>query len=115
MEKGMAKRLIVGCGYLGQRVARLWAAFSDEVFAVTRSEERAAEFAASGWRPIVADVCDSSSLSNLPTVDSVLFAVGYGRSNAQSIHDVYVGGLKNVLDRVRLNSGARFVYISSTG
>jgi uncharacterized protein YbjT (DUF2867 family) len=41
----MAK-LILGCGYLGRRVARLWLAAGEEVYAVTRSAERAELLAA---------------------------------------------------------------------
>jgi len=43
----MAK-LIFGCGYLGLRVAQLWRAVGHAVFAVTRSNERAAKLAAAG-------------------------------------------------------------------
>src|SRR4051812_1668416 len=94
----MTTRLIFGCGYLGRRVAQRWATAGDEVVAVTRSERRAAEFAANGWRPIVADVTDPASLQNLPVADSILFAVGFDRGGNQSIHQVYVDGLANVLN-----------------
>lgn len=35
------KALVVGCGYLGERVAELWQAAGTEVHVVTRSAERA--------------------------------------------------------------------------
>jgi saccharopine dehydrogenase-like NADP-dependent oxidoreductase len=40
-------RLIVGCGYVGLRVASLWLAAGDRVLAVTRTAQKAAEFFAS--------------------------------------------------------------------
>ena len=36
------RKLIFGCGYLGQRVARLWQAAGDEVWVVTRRPDAAA-------------------------------------------------------------------------
>jgi predicted dinucleotide-binding enzyme len=41
----MGKKLIIGCGYLGQRIATLWLAQKHRVFATTRSQTRAIELA----------------------------------------------------------------------
>ena len=107
-------KLIIGCGYLGTRVAERWLAAGHEVWAMTRSEPRAAEFAHQGLRPIVADVLVPESLSRLPAVQSVLYAVGYDRTAGRSIEQVYVNGLRHVLEA--LPGGVeRFIYISSTG
>ena len=119
----MAK-LIFGCGYLGLRVARLWRAAGEAVYAVTRSADRAEELAAEGLKPIVADVTGASPVAAPQGIETVLWAVGYskaptggwddgargqrsevrGRSLSQTpdfrpstIHDVYVGGLGNIL------------------
>jgi nucleoside-diphosphate-sugar epimerase len=107
-------KLIFGCGYLGARVARLWQAAGDEVFVVTRSTDRARQFVAEGFRPIVADVLRPDSLAKLPRAETVLFAVGFDRASGASIFDVYVAGLRDVL--ASLPDGTqRFIYISSTG
>src|SRR5579863_1065761 len=45
-------RLVVGCGYLGSRVARRWYEAKDEVFVVTRAAERSAALAAEGYQPL---------------------------------------------------------------
>ena len=37
-------RLVLGCGYLGLRVARLWKSKGDDVYAVTRSKINAEKF-----------------------------------------------------------------------
>lgn len=84
------------------------------VHAVTRSSARAEEFAAAGILPIVADVTDPATLTNLPAVDTVLFAVGYDRTSEPSIDEVYTGGVKNVLAALPTSIG-RFIYISTTG
>lgn len=92
------------------------------MLAVTRRAERAAELAAEGLRPLVVDItANPAALAKflhqqqaLGEVDTVLFAVGYDRHSGQSIEQVYVEGLRNVLAALPA-SVARFLYISSTG
>ena len=132
----MAK-LIFGCGYLGLRVARLWRAAGDQVFAVTRSVERAQQLAAEGLVPLVADVTAEAQIQVPQEVRTILWAVGFSKAPTsgrgewpfslpvpntlttgqgfagRTIHDVYVGGLATVL-RGLPKSLDRFLYISST-
>ncbi len=49
----MASRLIVGCGYVGMRVASKWLKQGDSVFAFTRSNARANELSQYGIKPLV--------------------------------------------------------------
>lgn len=108
------KTLVVGCGYLGVRVARLWQAAGAEVHVLTRSDERARGFAASGYLPLVTDILTQDSLNNLPLVDTLLFAVGYDRNSSVPIYEVYASGLANVLAALPADTG-RVIYISTTG
>ena len=108
------KKLILGCGYLGHRVAQAWLAGGHEVFVLTRSAARAVELEASGIRPIVGDVTSSLDLSDCDDIDTVLFAVGFDRAAGKAIRDVYVEGLRRTLDRLP-TPPRRFIYISSTG
>jgi nucleoside-diphosphate-sugar epimerase len=107
------RRLIVGCGYLGRRVAALWHAAGDEVFALTRSEQNAAVLRKQGLTPILGDVTDASTLLAFPECDTVLHAVGFDRSATASKREVYVDGLASVLDRMASRCD-RFIHISST-
>jgi nucleoside-diphosphate-sugar epimerase len=107
-------KLIFGCGYLGDRVARHWRSEGDEVTIVKRSGKRAATFKQSGYRAIVADVTEPATHVGLPAADTVLFAVGFDRSAGSPIEDVYAGGIKNVLAALRSDVG-RFIYVSTTG
>lgn len=107
------RRLIVGCGYLGQRVAARWLAVGDTVFALTRSPENATKLTASGIAPQMGDVLAPDTLSQLPAVDTVLWAVGWDRSSGKSQHDVYVTGLQNTLRQLAGRCG-QLIYISST-
>jgi nucleoside-diphosphate-sugar epimerase len=110
-------KLIFGCGYLGERVAKRWRAAGHDVVVVTRNPEKARRFENDGYGAIVADVTRAESLNNLPLAETVLFAVGYDRSaggDGLPIQDVYAGGVKNVLAALRNDTG-RFIYISTTG
>ena len=111
-------KLIVGCGYLGMRVARRWLAVEEPVAAVTRHAARAEEFRATGILPIIAEVTEPASLEPLRKLlgpgDTLLYAVGYDRRAGKAMDEVYVQGLKNVLAAVSPEIG-RVIYISSTG
>src|SRR5262249_34258449 len=103
--------LIVGCGYLGQRVAALWREQGKRVSALTRS--RTGELRALGIEPIVGDVLRPQTLTALPSAEMVLYAVGFDRTAGASFRDVYVRGLGNVLAALP-GQLRRFLYVSST-
>jgi len=102
----MTTTLILGCGYLGQRVAQLWK--HRHVHAVTRNPAHLP----AGITPIVADVLQPESLRALPQVDTVLYAIGFDRTSGASMRAVYVDGLANVL--AHLPTPKRFLYVSSS-
>ncbi|MBL9124136.1 MAG: SDR family oxidoreductase [Planctomycetaceae bacterium] len=106
-------KLVIGCGYLGRRVAERWARAGERVFAVTRSPQRAVALRQQGLEPVVADVTDRASLAGLPEAETVLYAVGFDRTADKPKRDVYVAGLANVLDALSPRV-ARLIYISST-
>ncbi len=84
------------------------------VFGTVRSPRRASELSAWGVEPVVANVLDPSTLAALPDADRVLFCVGFDRKAGVPMRDVYVDGLRHVLDRLDGRIG-RLVYASSTG
>ncbi len=106
--------LIIGCGYLGQRVGRLLFESGERVFGTVRSEARAAQIAALGIEPVVADVLNPQSLNGLPEAERIFYCVGFDRSAGASMRSVYVDGLVNVL-ACPLRGLDRFAYASSTG
>lgn len=105
------KRLVIGCGYLGQRAATAWQQQGCTVFATTR--RRLAEFRHLGLIPILADVTRSELVPALPSAQTVLIAVGIDRSSGATARDVYLTGLGNILRRLPTNN--RLIYVSSTG
>jgi nucleoside-diphosphate-sugar epimerase len=108
------EHLIIGCGYLGARVAARWHLLGHRVFVTTRRPEHAASLRALGFEPIVVNVLEPATLRTLPQVDSVLYCVGFDRTAGAPMHSVYVGGLANVLAALPPPRG-RFIYVSSTG
>ena len=103
--------LILGCGYLGRRVGQAWLAAGDSVTALTRSNSKLLQ--SLGIEPIVGDVLNPESLKPLPQVETILYAIGLDRSAGNSMREVYVDGLRNVLEHVPQSK--RFIYVSSTG
>jgi len=106
------RALIIGCGYLGRRVAALWQSRGHAVSALTRSDENASALCSLGIQPIKGDVLRPESLSALPKADVVLYAVGFDRRGAASKEAVYVQGLANVLRELGSRIG-RLLYVSS--
>lgn len=103
-------KLILGCGYLGRRVARLWMAGGNRVAALTR--RNGDDLRAVSIDPVCGDVLEPDSLRGLPEAATVLYAVGIDRNAGRSMREVYVHGLGNVLDA--LKPCRRLIYVSST-
>lgn len=111
----MKSKLIIGCGYVGHRVAKQWLANGDSVMAMTRSADRATQFSEQGIQPLIGDVVAPQVLQPLAEpgrISTLLYAVGFDRSADHSKHEVYVNGLKRVLDSVA-GSIDHFIYVSS--
>ena len=106
----MCTHLIVGCGYLGERVARRWVADGVSTAAVTRRSDRAGQLAEIGVVPVVADMTQPERLSGLPEAETVLFAVGFDRSGDGSIHDVYVKWSGQLVGRVARGAAAIYLH-----
>ncbi|WP_437192293.1 SDR family oxidoreductase [Planctomicrobium sp. SH527] len=105
--------LIIGCGYLGLRAAQRLLSAGHDVTALTRSEERARQWASQGIHPVVGDILQPDTLKQLPEADVCLYSVGYDRTAAASKREVYVTGLLNVLQS-RTGRISKLLYISST-
>ena len=65
--------VIIGCGDIGKRVARLALAEGAVVHGLVRSPEKAAELEKLGIRPIIGKLDAPETLTNLPTGGAVLF------------------------------------------
>ena len=109
--------LVIGPGYLGLRVAKLWQATGKQVSLVSRTSQHAKEILDSVYSSIVADVTKPKELTTLPTAKVVLYAVGRERDSNQTPHQVYSEGFGNVLDALQksASTNVRVLLISTTG
>jgi nucleoside-diphosphate-sugar epimerase len=113
---GQAKktRWIVGCGYLGLRVAMLWKQQGDRVIVTTRRMQRVTELQSAGFEVICWDITRPYQLDPLPPLDTLLMAVAFDPASGQTREAVCVDGLRHVLDAVR-SLRDRLIFISTTG
>lgn len=103
-------KLIIGCGYLGQRVAALYRESGIEVTATVRSRSRASQLEKQGVTPLVVDL-DRLPLPYLPTAGSSLFY--FVPPVAEGSSDPRTANLVNEFRRQGLPR--RLVYLSTTG
>ena len=106
-------RLIVGCGYLGERLAGRWLTSGSRVWGVVRTPARVTRLVGAGVEAIVADVSSTALLPPLPEVDTVVWSVGFDRSAGHSYRDVHVEGLGRLLEAIP--GRPRVILVSSTG
>jgi len=120
--------VVVGCGYVGLELARQLAERGHAVTGVRRSDagldaiESVGE-AVDGGRDlgevdaVRADATDPASLDALPEADTVVFAASSGGRGAAAAREVYVDGLRNVIEAYgsRVETPDRLIYTSSTG
>jgi nucleoside-diphosphate-sugar epimerase len=112
---GKMKRLIVGCGYLGLRIAKLWLEAGVEVHALTRSQARAEWLVQQGIRPWVVDWYQSNAWPvGLPAYERVTICVSHAPVAGVLPERTHVQGLENLLRFVPPTEG-RWLYLSTTG
>jgi len=100
--------LIVGCGYVGQRLGRRLSGMDLRVVGTTRNPDRVAELEAAGIEPLVGRLSDSKSLEEIERLKANF--VTYLVPPQSSGEDP----LRPVLDSVAMATSEAFVYASST-
>ncbi|MCY2974059.1 MAG: NAD-dependent epimerase/dehydratase family protein [Planctomycetota bacterium] len=115
-------RLIVGCGYVGSEIARIWLAKGDSVYAITRSTSRVEELKRLGIQPVVWDWYRPSVSDNLlvlPKIDSVVVCVSHAPVEGITPEKTHTLGLDNLLHHWLHDSEDGFpacwCYVSTTG
>jgi nucleoside-diphosphate-sugar epimerase len=111
-------RLIVGCGYVGERIADRWQTRGDRIMAITRSPSRATTLKQQGWEPLVWNWLDPTTVlpGDLPCFDSILIAVSHAPVEGVPAESTHTRGLDRLQPAVAANSPeARWVYLSTTG
>jgi nucleoside-diphosphate-sugar epimerase len=101
---------IVGCGYLGRRVAAAERACGGRVHALARSADSAQVLRALGIESVCGDLDDPQSLAGLDVAGQGVYY--FAPPPAAGVHDSRMGAF---LAAVRPRSPRRIVYISTTG
>jgi nucleoside-diphosphate-sugar epimerase len=107
------RALVLGCGYVGLRLARALAAEGVAVTGTTRSADRFPRIAAAGARPALMDTGDPASLAALldPAPDVVFDTVRPLKTGA----DAYTGAsTAAVVEALAARPPRAAVYVSST-
>jgi nucleoside-diphosphate-sugar epimerase len=106
--------LIVGCGYLGRRIARQLIRQGRDVFGTTRSPAKAEQLRSLGIHPVVVDLTDSTTEVVLPRVAGAIYCVGYDRSSGMPQRAVVVDALIATLPRLHARAD-KLAVASTTG
>ncbi len=107
----MKRTLIIGCGYLGKRIAHNLRETGVEVCGTTRSEARAAELEEAG---IPSAVLELAAAREAPVLEEEWDAAVYCAAPGKGGNETLVFRDAPAACRERLGA-ARFVYVSSTG
>ncbi len=115
-QREIQTALIVGCGYVGHRVAQMWCSSGIQTFAISRSIAKAEQLKTESVHPVIMDLSSSENWPELPIVDVVLWSVGFDRSAGADRTKVWIDGLRELLNRVRFRTErGTVIYTSSTG
>ncbi len=106
----MDRVLIAGCGDIGRRVARLWAARGAAVSGLARSPAAAERLSRQGIVPVPADLDDSRALRGLPTRGALVyyFAPPPGRGDGDPRARAFAAAVPDA------EAPAKLVYMSTT-
>lgn len=103
--------LIIGCGYVGKRLAKLEIAAGHTVYALARSSASAYSLAESGIKPLKGDLDIIDTLCNLPSNGSVLYYLAPPPGDGEE--DTRLKGLLSALSQQGLPQ--KIVYMSTSG
>lgn len=111
----MAKRLIIGCGYVGREVASLWQQAGHEVTVTTTTPSRLSELAAIASHAELFLSSDRETLGQLlQGQETVLLAVGAKSRDLDSYRQSYLTMAQNLAHSLDSASSLRqIIYLSS--
>jgi len=96
----MVRILIAGCGYVGQATADLFHEAGWTVEGWTGSRESAGRLAGKPYPVYALDITERVQVCTCAgTFDAVIHCASSGGGNADTYHQVYLNGVRNLLDR----------------
>ncbi|WP_398320117.1 NAD-dependent epimerase/dehydratase family protein [Vulcanococcus sp.] len=116
------RRAVLGCGYVGEAVARAWKQEGHELWATTTRRERLSELSELADSPLIFDSTDSSThLDFVADIDGILISFAPSKSSVVDLtqyRSTFLGGMQRLietLDRRSHNSPLQLVHLSSCG
>jgi len=103
--------LIIGCGYIGRRVARAWITRGENIVALARSKERAQDLEGLGIKTVRGDLDETQSLHGLSLENALLYY--FAPPPQKGTHDTRMAAFVSALKPDA--KPARCVLISTTG
>ena len=108
----MARILIAGCGYVGQATADLFHEAGWTVEGWTCSRESAGRLAGKPYPVYALDITNRVQVcTRAATFDAVIHCASSGGGGADTYHQIYLNGARNLLDRF---NGSIVVFTSSS-
>ena len=96
----MVRILIAGCGYVGQATADLFHEAGWTVEGWTGSRESAGRLAGKPYPVYALDITERVQVCTCAgTFDAIILCASSGGGNADTYHQVYLNGARNLLDR----------------
>ena len=115
MKANNIRVLIIGCGYLGNSLARRLKSEGHRVFALRRNAGAAADFQLNGIIPLQGDITLPADLAKIkPEFDAVVNLVSSSKGGEEDYRKVYLEGTQNILRWLNHARPRTFLYTSST-
>jgi nucleoside-diphosphate-sugar epimerase len=107
--------LIIGCGYVGMPLGAELVKQGHEVFGLRRSPGAEADLTSAGIKPLTADITKAEQLAQLPgAYDWVVNCVSASGGGVREYREVYLQGMRNLIEWLAATPLKKFVYTSST-
>ena len=105
---------VIGCGYVGMRLAARLAARGHRVHGIRRRIPDPAPFEAVGIVPLELDLTRPETLDRLPdTLEGMVNAVSSSRGGVEEYRRVYLEGTRTLVER--FTGIRRYLHVGSTG
>ena len=111
------KALIIGCGYVGSKVARLWHEAGNEVTVTTTTPSKRSTLEAIADKVVILTGDDLATLKQvLVDREVVLLSVGAKQRSLEGYSKAYLETAKNVVTALKTNDSVKqLIYTSSYG
>jgi nucleoside-diphosphate-sugar epimerase len=113
--------LVVGCGFVGLPLARLFHSTGWETHGVTSSKDSASKLGTESFSVFAIDITDADSVGDLASefFDVVIHCASSGQGGATAYEKIYLRGTENLLTKLRcgyfMMAGSTSVYAQTDG